>query len=147
MTTIEEQARPIFLGVLEREPDQWPPFLDEACGGSGELRARVEQLLRAHHAMGSIHAHRAEAPVATIDEATVAERPGSLIGPYKLIEPIGEGGMGTVWLAQQTEPVKRLVALKLIKAGMDSKQVIARFEAERQALAIMRPDIVSGCAC
>src|SRR5262249_227097 len=66
-----------------------------------------------------------------------AERPGTVIGPYKLLEPIGEGGMGTVWMAEQLEPVKRLVALKLIKAGMDSKQVLARFEAERQALALM----------
>src|SRR5205823_2284790 len=63
--------------------------------------------------------------------------PGTVVGPYKLLEQIGEGGMGTVWMAQQTEPVKRVVALKLIKAGMDSKQVIARFEAERQALALM----------
>src|SRR5262249_48737554 len=66
-----------------------------------------------------------------------AEQPGTVIGPYKLLEQIGEGGMGTVWKAQQTEPVKRLVAIKLIKAGMDSRQVIARFEAERQALALM----------
>jgi serine/threonine protein kinase len=63
--------------------------------------------------------------------------PGTVIGPYKLIQPIGEGGMCSVWMAQQTQPVKRLVAVKLIKAGMDSRQVIARFEAERQALALM----------
>src|SRR5205814_4344833 len=68
---------------------------------------------------------------------TAAEEAGAQIGPYKLLEQIGEGGMGTVWMAQQTEPVKRVVALKLIKAGMDSKQVIARFDAERQALALM----------
>jgi len=74
--------------------------------------------------------------VAIIDPATT-ESPGTVIGPYKLIEQIGEGGMGSVWMAQQTEPVKRLVAVKLIKAGMDSRQVIARFEAERQALALM----------
>src|SRR5262249_40363467 len=66
-----------------------------------------------------------------------SERSGAQIGPYKLLELIGEGGMGTVWMAQQTEPVKRLVAVKLIKPGMDSRQVIARFEAERQALALM----------
>src|SRR5262245_30550544 len=66
-----------------------------------------------------------------------ADCPGTVIGAYKLLEQIGEGGMGTVWMAQQTEPVKRLVAVKLIKAGMDSRQVIARFEAERQALALM----------
>ena len=73
----------------------------------------------------------------TVDEQPVGEGPGTVIGPYKLLEQIGEGGMGTVWMAQQTEPVKRLVAVKLIKAGMDSRQVIARFEAERQALALM----------
>src|SRR5205085_6818331 len=67
-----------------------------------------------------------------------AEQPGHLLDrKYKLLEPIGEGGMGSVWMAQQTEPVKRLVAVKLIKPGMDSKQVLARFEAERQALALM----------
>src|SRR5262249_22688013 len=74
-------------------------------------------------------------PVATIDRPTPASA-GTAIGPYKLIEQIGEGGMGSVWMAQQTEPVKRLVAVKLIKAGMDSEQVIARFEAERQAPAL-----------
>jgi serine/threonine-protein kinase len=76
-------------------------------------------------------------PGPTVDETAAVDRPGTVIGPYKLLEPIGEGGMGTVWMAQQTQPVKRLVAVKLIKAGMDSKQVIARFEAERQALALM----------
>src|SRR5262249_14809518 len=79
----------------------------------------------------------APALVGTVDESPVTERPGTLVGPYKLLEQIGEGGMGTVWMAQQTEPVKRAVAVKLIKPGMDSKQVLARFEAERQALALM----------
>src|SRR5262249_18815242 len=79
----------------------------------------------------------ATARMATVDAGPVTERSGMLIGPYKLIQQIGEGGMGTVWMAQQTAPVKRLVALKLIKAGMDSRQGIARFEAERQALALM----------
>src|SRR5262245_61568884 len=137
MTTIEEQARSIFLAVLEREPDQWQVCLDETCGGTGELRARVEQLLHAHQAMGSIHAGRAEATVATADEVPVAERPGDIIGPYKLIEQIGEGGFGIVFLAEQTEPVRRKVALKVLKPGMDTRQVVARFEAERQALALM----------
>src|SRR5262249_28538977 len=70
----------------------------------------------------------------------------TILGPYKLLEPIGEGGMGSVWMAQQQEPVKRLVAVKLIKAGMDSKQVIARLDAERQALALMdQPNIAREC--
>jgi serine/threonine protein kinase/tetratricopeptide (TPR) repeat protein len=136
MTAVEEQARSIFLAALERAPSEWPALLEEACVGNIELRAHVEQLLRAHEAMGSIHGGGGRRPVDTIDQPAV-EHSGAAIGPYKLIEKIGEGGMGTVWMAQQTEPVKRLVALKLIKAGMDSAQVIARFEAERQALALM----------
>src|SRR5205814_8678646 len=75
--------------------------------------------------------------VATVEEPPVAERPGTVIGPYKLWQQIGEGGMGVVFMAEQTQPVQRKVALKVIKAGMDSRQVIARFEAERQALAMM----------
>src|SRR5262249_10942624 len=86
---------------------------------------------------GSVPGAAASEPAQTGAYLPAAEAPGQSIGPYKLLEPIGEGGMGAVWMAQQTEPVKRLVALKLIKAGMDSKQVIARFEAERQALALM----------
>jgi tetratricopeptide (TPR) repeat protein/serine/threonine protein kinase len=111
-------------------------YLDEACGGDPELRRRVERLLKAVAEAGSFLEAPAQDPSPTVDQPPV-ERPGTTIGPYKLIEQIGEGGMGTVWMAQQTEPVKRLVAVKLIKAGMDSKQVIARFEAERQALALM----------
>src|SRR5262249_21179273 len=90
-----------------------------------------ERLLRSHR-----HEDSFLQPEVTIDEPA-AERPGAVVGPYKLLEPIGEGGMGAVWMAQQTEPVRRLVAVKLIRAGMDSKQVIARFGAERQALALM----------
>src|SRR5207302_4273969 len=101
------------------------------------LRAEVEALLKASAQAGSFLEPPAAAPVVTVDEAPVSERPGTVIGPYKLIQEIGAGGMGAVWMAQPTEPVKRLVALKVIKPGMDSRQVIARFEAERQALALM----------
>jgi serine/threonine protein kinase/tetratricopeptide (TPR) repeat protein len=135
---LEDQARSIFLAALDRAHDQWPAHLDEACGADAALRARVEELLQAHQKMGTIQpAGVDDARIGTLDEPAQTERPGTVIGPYKLLEQIGEGGMGTVWMAQQTEPVKRVVALKLIKAGMDSKQVIARFEAERQALALM----------
>jgi tetratricopeptide (TPR) repeat protein/serine/threonine protein kinase len=118
-------------------------FLDRECAGESELRQRLEVLLQAHDAPASaLNRPLAEIAPEVHDPAlttnqSISEVSGTVIGPYKLIEPIGEGGMGTVWMAQQTEPVKRLVALKLIKAGMDSRQVIARFEAERQALALM----------
>src|SRR4029077_19399794 len=75
--------------------------------------------------------------LATIDEPAITERPGTVIGPYKLLEQIGEGGFGVVFMADQQHPVRRRVALKVLKPGMDTKQVIARFEAERQALALM----------
>jgi serine/threonine protein kinase len=136
-------AKAIFLEAVERHtPDQWPAFLDRACAGCPALRCQVEALLGAHREVGTAqHRKLAEgaepSPVATIDLPQATEAPDAVIGPYKLVEQIGEGGMGAVWMAQQTEPVRRLVAVKLIKAGMDSKQVIARFDAERQALALM----------
>src|SRR5215831_17810393 len=111
-------------------------YLDEVCGGDLKLRRRVERLLQAASEAGSFLEAPAQDPSATVDQPP-GESPGTILGPYKLLEQIGEGGMGTVWMAQQQEPVKRLVAVKLIKAGMDSRQVIARFEAERQALALM----------
>src|SRR5262245_32654481 len=109
-------------------------YLDQTCGGDQQLRRRLEELLAAYPKVEAFLEPSAPGPTPTVDEPSI-ERPGVVVGPYKLIEQIGEGGMGAVWMAQQTEPVKRLVALKLIKAGMDSRQVIARFEAERQALA------------
>jgi WD40 repeat protein/serine/threonine protein kinase len=137
MTALEDQARSIFLAALGRAPEQWPTLLDEACGDNAELRARVGQLLRAHQAMGSIHAGGADRPAATADEPAVSERPGAAVGPYRLLEQIGEGGFGVVFLAEQQRPVRRKVALKVLKPGMDTRQVVARFEAERQALALM----------
>ncbi len=136
MNVIEDQARSIFLAAVERGPDEWPAFLDEACGEDADLRGRVDQLLHAHQAMGSIHRGADDDRGATTDEPR-GEGPGTVIGPYKLLQQIGEGGMGTVYMAEQAHPVQRKVAVKLIKAGMDSRQVIARFEAERQALALM----------
>jgi serine/threonine protein kinase/tetratricopeptide (TPR) repeat protein len=131
------QVDEVFDEALRRAagPDR-DYYLDEACGSNLELRRRVERLLRAVAEAGSFLEAPAQDPSPTVDQPLV-ESPGTVIGPYKLIEQISEGGMGTVWMAQQTEPVRRVVALKLIKAGMDSKQVIARFEAERQALALM----------
>jgi serine/threonine protein kinase len=135
MIAIEEQARSIFLAALERAADQWPAFLDDACGANAELRARADQLLHAHQAMGSIHGVGAGAPAPTAEP--LGEGPGSVIGPYKLLEQIGEGGFAVVFVAEQTQPLRRKVAVKILKPGMDSRQVVARFEAERQALAMM----------
>src|SRR5262249_17159835 len=103
-----------------------------------EIRQQVEALLRAYEEAGSFleHPARAENVVATIDQES-PEQAGTVIGPYKLLQQIGEGGMGTGWMGEQTEPIQRRVALKVIKEGMDTRQVLARFEAERQALALM----------
>ena len=135
MNVIEDHARSVFLAALERAPEQWPAFLDEACGDNAELRARAEQLLQAHQAMGSIHGSGSDSPSTSAEP--VPEGPSALIGPYKLLEQIGEGGFGAVFMAEQEHPVRRRVALKIIKLGMDTRQVVARFEAERQALAMM----------
>jgi tetratricopeptide (TPR) repeat protein/serine/threonine protein kinase len=138
--------RDLFMAALPiADAAERSAYLDRACAGDAALRQRVEALLAASAQAGSFLQQPAADLRATTDvshpgPATGSDPvagPGTIIGPYKLLEPIGEGGMGTVWMAQQTEPVKRLVALKLIKAGMDSRQVIARFEAERQALALM----------
>src|SRR5262245_52615394 len=133
MSADPNPAKAIFLEAVERHaPDQWPAFLDRACAGRPDLRGRVEALLAAHRELGTAqHPELPEGgdagPVATVDEPPLREQTGAVIGPYKLIEPIGEGGMGAVWMAQQTAPVKRLVAVKLIKPGMDTRQVISRF--------------------
>jgi len=109
-------------------------FLEAACAGDAGLRQRVESLLAEQKNLGSFLALPDAPP--TIDQQP-PERPGTQIGPYKLLQQIGEGGFGIVFMAEQTEPVRRRVALKVIKPGMDTRQVIARFEAERQALAVM----------
>jgi WD40 repeat protein/serine/threonine protein kinase len=140
MTTWNPQANELFLKALElRCPDERREYLDRACASDTVLRAEVESLLDAGARAGSFLESPAPAPqlVATVDEPHIAERPDTLMGPYKLLEQIGEGGFGVVFLAEQTQPVRRKVALKVLKAGMDTRQVVARFEAERQALALM----------
>jgi serine/threonine protein kinase/tetratricopeptide (TPR) repeat protein len=133
-----QQAKAIFLQAVEQHPpEQWPAFLDQACSGQPELRQRVKLLLDAHREAGTAAQPSGDEGPPPQEVNAMAERPGTIIGPYKLLELIGEGGMGTVWMAEQTEPIHRRVAVKVIKAGMDSKQVLARFEAERQALALM----------
>jgi serine/threonine protein kinase len=118
-------------------PKPAPGYLEGACGGDAALKARVEALL-AHH----VEDNFLQEPAAGLGPGATAimpltEKPGAHIGRYKLLEALGEGGFGAVWLAEQKEPVRRKVALKVIKLGMDTNQVVARFEAERQALALM----------
>jgi serine/threonine protein kinase/tetratricopeptide (TPR) repeat protein len=128
--------RDVFEAVLELPPEDRVAYLDGACGGDAALRQRLEVLLSKHDRAGSFLEWPAPCPAATVDEP-VSERPGTVIGPYKLLEQIGEGGFGVVFLAEQAQPLRRKVALKVLKPGMDTRQVVARFEAERQALAIM----------
>ncbi len=154
----------LFQEALSRSPEERAAFLDQACAGRRELRAAVEALLLAHEKSGNVldkppaelgrtvdspavdapgpatgdHTSEPAKPPAGITDDRSTETSGAVIaGRYTLVEKIGEGGMGDVWVAKQTEPVKRKVALKLIKAGMDSRAVLQRFEQERQALAIM----------
>ncbi|WZP00844.1 serine/threonine-protein kinase [Isosphaeraceae bacterium EP7] len=129
----------IFSAALELQaPEARSAFLDRVCGDTG-LRRDVEQLLALDAGANDfLEAPAAMPTVTAAHESHLAiEEVGTVIGPYKLLEAVGEGGMGTVYMAEQTEPVRRRVALKVIKPGMDSKQVVARFEAERQALAMM----------
>jgi serine/threonine protein kinase len=134
MSTADDES--IFAEALAIQgPEERAAYLDRACAGNPALRRSVESLLDAYDAGQFLEA---PAPALTDRVQTaIGESPDTVIGPYKLLEEIGEGGMGTVWVAEQTQPVRRKVALKLIKAGMDSKSVLARFEAERQALALM----------
>ena len=107
-------------------------YLQRACGDDASLRQRLEQLLKAHTDAGGFLGELDATAVLPI-----TEKPGDRIGRYKLLQQIGEGGCGVVYMAEQEEPVRRRVALKVIKLGMDTRSVIARFEAERQALALM----------
>jgi serine/threonine protein kinase/tetratricopeptide (TPR) repeat protein len=127
----------IFLhAVALASPADRAAYLEDVCRDNPQLRLELDALLAAHGRLGVDPAPCGPELPRTINEPTI-ERPGTVIGPYKLLQQIGEGGMGTVFMAEQTHPVQRKVALKIIKSGMDSGQVIARFEAERQALAMM----------
>jgi hypothetical protein len=132
------QELAVFLAALEMPTEARAAFLDGSCAGDAELRSRVEALLISHKDVGGfLDGSPVKAALSQAAHSLSFARPGSRIGRYKLLEQIGEGGCGIVFLAEQEEPVRRLIALKLIKPGMDTKNVIARFEAERQALALM----------
>src|SRR5438874_11680205 len=142
-----KRVKDIFLAAVEQtSPPEREACLRQACGDDDALRRRVEVLLRRHDQANSIlerpafdsAAMLAPQSAGTDDHAAPQqEAAGTRLGPYKLLQKIGEGGMGAVWMAEQQEPVRRLVALKVIRVGVDSGQVVARFEAERQALALM----------
>src|SRR5262245_11759824 len=142
-----QTEKSIFLSAIEIPPgSDRAAFLDGVCAGNAALRAEVEALLLAHEkpqrlldmpAADMPAAGVAAAGVASSIACSIAEGSSTVIGPYKLLEQIGEGGFGVVFMAEQTEPIRRKVALKVLKPGMDTRQVVARFEAERQALAIM----------
>jgi WD40 repeat protein/serine/threonine protein kinase len=160
MTTEQSPAEAIFFAALEKgTAEERAAYLDAACGDDHNLRQRVDRLLAAHPQVGNFLEPPAREQIGPAEAPTVPPREKSPVDParaetaaydspvegvgaviagkYKLLETLGQGGMGAVFMAQQTQPVKRLVALKLIKLGMDSRQVLARFEAERQALALM----------
>jgi WD40 repeat protein/serine/threonine protein kinase len=136
MPAAQSPVESIFFGALPLSPQEREGYLDSACGQDADLRREVERLLRAHPRVGTFLQTDAPQQGPTVDLA-LAERPGALIGPYKLLEQIGTGGFGVVFMADQQRPVRRKVALKVLKPGMDTRQVVARFEAERQALALM----------
>jgi serine/threonine protein kinase/dienelactone hydrolase len=131
-TSASSRDEQLFSAALARPAHERAAFLEGACLGDEALHARVRGLLAAHEGSDSVLIPPLASPVGNLEE-----KPGTRIGRYKLLQKIGEGGCGVVWMAEQEEPVRRRVALKVIKLGMDTKAVVARFEAERQALALM----------
>jgi serine/threonine protein kinase/tetratricopeptide (TPR) repeat protein len=143
MAAATKNARDLFLAALERPPAERAAYLDQACAGEEALRQRVEALLRADAEPGAFLSEAGPGEAgeagATATHRPAAEAAGTVVaGKYKLLQPIGEGGMGAVWMADQTEPVKRRVAVKLIRVDRgQSRTILSRFEAERQAIALM----------
>src|SRR5512144_1246030 len=131
-TSQPRSEKEIFFEALEKPtPQERAAFLDGACGTNPVQRAKVEVLLADHFQQDSFMKEpAADTPARTVPLPPAAEAPAQMLGRYKLLEKLGEGGFGEVWMAEQREPVKRRVALKIIKLGMDSKQIVARFEAE-----------------
>jgi hypothetical protein len=147
-TNLEREALIFDAALALEDPARRSAYLDEACGGDAALRSRIERLLATHaHAddffVGCVAGMKPaldEAEKKSLTAATpdaVDDQVGRRVGNYKLLQVIGEGGFGVVFLAEQKQPVVRRVALKIIKLGMDTRQVVARFEQERQALALM----------
>ena len=139
MSDAHQREAAIFDAAIELPPGQRTAYLDQACGGDAALRRRIESLLQADQSRCEFLDPPGESDLRPPPQATapLTEKPGEMIGRYKLLQQIGEGGCGVVYMAEQAKPVRRRVALKIIKLGMDTKSVVARFEAERQALAMM----------
>src|ERR1039458_5719838 len=149
MNTRVPHEKAVFCEALEiTDPHQRRQFLDQACGADKALRAQIEKLLALSQSAGDFFKDCAPslvpAPADAVQVLSAAESAvepeipeTKRIGPYKLLQKLGEGGCGVVYMAEQEQPIRRRVALKIIKLGMDTKNVIARFEAERQALALM----------
>ena len=140
MNDTPDQVIDLFNEALKLAPVERAGHLDRVCGTDGELRQRVEGLLRAYERAGDfpgnpVSIQHAGAP----PQSPAGAGPGDRVGQYKLLQQIGEGGCGLVFMAKQEEPIRRRVALKPVKPGMDTKSVIARFEAERQALLANEP--------
>lgn len=129
-------AKSVFLSALELPEQEREAFVLKQCGDNSSLQAEVQKLV-AHQATSHFLESPASELLSTQDYQPIQEKEGSQVGPYRLMEQVGEGGFGLVFVAEQQAPVRRKVALKIIKPGMDTKEVIARFEAERQALALM----------
>ena len=135
-----EKVEALFNQALKLTPAERPAFLAKACGSDADLSGQLEELLNAEAKAGAFlpeSPQQAATLKFDLPEDFPDEAVGQTLGRYKLLERVGEGGCGVVYVAEQTEPVRRRVALKVIKLGMDTKQVVARFEAERQALAMM----------
>ncbi len=135
-----------WLAIDISDADRRAAFFDEQCGDDDELRRRIEELLASHERsvlLSQLPTHPPIQALASTGILPCRDPLGEQIGPYKLIQQLGEGGMGTVYMAQQDQPVRRRVAVKVIKRGMDSREIIARFQAERQALALMNHEHIA----
>jgi eukaryotic-like serine/threonine-protein kinase len=137
MGQAQESAGAIFGAAIDLPESQRAAFIERACAGDEQLRKRIEALVRAHHSAGAFMENPPRIPSPGIADLALTNQSGQRIGPYKLLQEIGEGGCGVVYMAEQEHPIRRRVALKIIKQGMDTRKVIVRFEAERQALALM----------
>ena len=145
MSDLSQNEVAVFNAARRLAGYERTAYLDAACAGNAAMRHRLDELLRVDEAAGDFLEKPARSDAAALEMPSesvrlslpMSEKPGDRIGPYKLLQQIGKGGCGVVYMAEQEEPIRRKVALKVIKLGMDTRNVIARFEAERQALALM----------